>query len=345
MFNKRLRIVVAVVLALSLMLLASPSAYAATEGDVGGTFQVGNADPTVTVVELYSDAGLATVANSITPLTTYYAKVTVGDANTIDNITDVRLELFYNVDPGTNPDLAAPGVANTQNNAIFTWTKGGDFVMSAMAGTTWTLENVAGASDIPATMTSLTGDWVFAFTAGKVATESAVTGQWDMYGKATDVEPKTGDLYKRVKNIVFYSEVTAVTTGADWGLVIAGSGFADGVNEKTGIEITYIANGNYSASVKAADWDGATGGSGAAIYDDIGTTATDQMFSLKAATNATYANAVQVVKAGTAVVDNTGTITAEAGAVTTTNTLWLRLATSFTEDVYSGTITYIIANR
>ncbi len=341
MFNKRLRIVVAVVLALSLMLLASPSAYALTEGDVGGTFQVGNSVPTVDTVELYSDAVLETTVINMTPLTTYYAKVTVSDANTIDNIDEVKLELFYDI-LGTDL-LDAPGVADTQTDAIFTWTKGGTFVMSAMTDTTWTI--VTAECVEPAPMTASSGDWVFAFTVGKVATvSSALTGDWDMYGKATDVAPASGERYTDDKDIVFYSEVTAVTASADFGMVIAGSGFLDDDNEVSGIAITYIANGDYSASVKAVDWAGAGGAT--AIYDDDGLTAVAQEFSLKADIDASLLDAVQVlsVSAG-AVVNNAGTITAEAGDVTTTNALWLKLATSFTDDVYSGTITYIIANR
>ena len=340
MFNKRLRIVVTVVLTLSLMLLASPAAYAVpTPGGVGGTFQIGNTAPTVTAVELYSDAALLVVASDMTPLTKYYAKVTAGDANYINNIDEVRLELFYDA---TASDPVAPGVANTQNNAIFTWTKSGSvWAISAGAGTTWTI--VTAECVEPATMVNLSGDWVFAFTVGKVAAESD-TGDWDMYGKATDAEPLSGELYNIDKNILFYSEVTAVTTSADWGMVTAGTGFTDDVNEVTAIAITYIANGDYSASVKAADWDGNVLGAGAAFYDELGLTPNDGDFSLMADTDATLPEAVLVTLAG-AVVDDTGTLTAEAGDATTTNTLWLKLGPTFTNDVYSGSITYIIANR
>ncbi len=342
MFNKRLRIVVTVVLTLSLMLLASPAAYAVpTPGGVGGTFQIGNTAPTVTAVELYSDAALQVVATDMTPLTKYYAKVTAGDANYINNIDEVRLELFYDATPS---DPVAPGVANTQNNAIFTWTKSGSvWAISAGAGTTWTI--VTAECVEPATMVNLSGDWVFAFTVGKVAAESsALTGNWDMYGKATDVEPLAGEMYNRDKDILFYSEVTAVTAIADWGMVTADTGFADDVNEVTAIAITYIANGDYSASVMAANWDGNVGGAGAATYMDVSTTLVAQEFSLMADTDATFIDAVQVLLAG-AVVDNTGIGTAEAGDATTTNTLWLKLGTTFINDVYSGSITYIIANR
>ncbi len=342
MFNKGLQIVVAVMLALSLMLLSSPAAYAVTEGEVGGSFQIGNTAPTVDAVELYSDAQLTQVAGDMTPLVEYYAKITVSDANYISNINQVRLELFYNAT--ANATMDTPGVANTQNNAIFTWTKSGSvWAISAGANSTWTIETTGYVE--PATMTNLSGDWVFAFKPGKVATESAgLAGEWDMYGKATDVAPASSDNYTRSKNILFYSEVTAVSTSTDWGLVTPDTGFADDINEVTAIAITYIANGDYSASVKADDWDGTAGGVGAAIYDDTGATSDNDTFSLKADTDAVFTGAVQVLKAGT-VVDSAGTLTAEAGDVTTTNTLWLKLAATFADDVYTGSITYIIANR
>lgn len=342
MFNKELRIVVAVMLALPLMLLASPAANAAIEGSVGGSFAIGNATPVITTVELYSDSGLTSAATDITPLTTYYAKVTVGDANRISDIIEVKLELFYDATPD---DPVAPGSANTQTNAIFTWTNGGDFVMTAMTDTTWSLEDVAGASVIPSDMTAISGDWVFAFKAGKVTTESAgLAGNWDMYAKATDGIAASHELYERNKNILWYGEVSTVTTTVGWGTVTAGSGFSDNTNMETGIAITYIANGDYSTSVKAVDWDDISGTSGVASYDDTGATSGANDFSLAAFTTDNFTSKIQVTMAG-AVVDSSGTLTVETGNATTTNTLWLKLAATFSNDTYTGSITYIITNR
>jgi len=45
------------------------------------------------------------------------------------------------------------------------------------------------------------------------------------------------------------------------------------------------------------------------------------------------------------IIDNTGTETGEGGAEVTTNNLWLKLASTFNPDTYSGVITYMIANR
>ena len=341
-WRKWFAIPLAVALSLSLMLITAPAVYAANEGSVPGSFAIGNAAPIVTSVELYEDASLLIEATDITPLTTYYAKVTVSDANWIDDIDEVELQLFY--DAAGSDELTAPGSADTKTNAIFTWTKGGDFVMTAMPDTTWVLDNVAGASAIPADMEVLSDSWVFAFKAGKVATESSGTPDWDMYAKATDTVPTSGELYTYDKELLWYGEVEAVTADVSFGTVALGSGFDDNVNEVGGIAITYIANGLYAASVKATSWDGLSEGPNAATYDDTGTTLSAEMFSLKAFTADTWGSAVQVTVAG-AVVDNSGTITVETGDVTTTNTLWLKIAASFTTDTYSGDITYVIGTR
>ena len=58
----------------------------------------------------------------------------------------------------------------------------------------------------------------------------------------------------------------------------------------------------------------------------------------------TFGSAVQVDTSGVSI-DATGTITSENGNTISTNTLWLKTADTFGIDTYSGSITYIIADR
>ena len=301
---------------------------------------VPNRAPTVDAVALY-ESNRTITATSMTPQVEYAIKVSVTDLDQLFELSTVTVTLYYDAN-GIYDELEVPGTGNTQTAAILTLTVGGTpvWAIDPSASTTWTIE--VGSSTQP-TLTNTSGDFWFHFKPSRVATETADPAKWHIHAVADDGEA-TAAGYQDNRGMNWYGEFVTNTTDVTWTVVTAGTGFTDDVNEVTAIAITYIANGDYSASVKAADWDGAVGGAGAAIYDEIGDTLVAQEFSLMADTNATLPDAVQVLLAG-AVVDETGTITLEAGDTTTTNTLWLKLADIFAEDVYSGSITYIIANR
>jgi hypothetical protein len=190
-------------------------------------------------------------------------------------------------------------------------------------------------------MTASSDDWVFAVTPGKVATESPGSDDWDMYAKATD-GGGNDTIYTRDKEILWYGEITANTASANFGSVTPGTGFADDTNEVGSVSVTYIANGDYDQQVKSdATW---TGGSGNATFDATGTCDDPQEFSLQAYDDDVFGSVVQVDTSG-ASIDATGTQTSESGNTVTTNTLWLKVASVFAIDTYSGNITYIVANR
>ena len=114
------------------------------------------------------------------------------------------------------------------------------------------------------------------------------------------------------------------------------------MNEVGNVSVTYRSNGDYDQKVKsAATW---AGGMYTGTLDVTGTCDDAQEFSLRAYDADTFASAVQVDTTG-ANIDATGTLTAEAGNIVTTNTLWLKVASLFSIDTYSGNITYIIADR
>ena len=88
------RILVSIVVNLILLLGLALMAYAA-EDDVTGSFTTANVVPDVIVMEIYSDAGLTIFANSLTPQVMYYIRVTAGDPNTIDDIDEIEVQVFY----------------------------------------------------------------------------------------------------------------------------------------------------------------------------------------------------------------------------------------------------------
>jgi hypothetical protein len=331
------KLIIAFGLVVLLLSLAVPVGFAQEEGPVSGSFTAANVTPTVTALEIYSDAGLTTVAADLTPqVMYYYVKVTAGDFNTIDDIDEIEVQLFYDA---ASSDPVAPGVANTQTCAIFTWTKVGDaWAASAGAGTTWAI--ASSSSSRPAIMTTSSGDWVFAITAGKVATESPGADNWDVYAKATD-GGGNGTAYTRDKEMLWYGEISTSAT-ADFGSVTPGSGFADDTNEVGSISVNYTANGNYDQKVKSdVAWGGTTY---TADYDATGACDDPQEFSLLAYDADAFGSALQVDTSGISI-DATGTQTGESGNTVASNTLWLKVASVFNIDTYSGNVTYIVENR
>ncbi|OGN95342.1 MAG: hypothetical protein A2Y89_02275 [Chloroflexi bacterium RBG_13_51_18] len=324
-----------ILISLAVFFSLVPVAWAA-EDTVSGSFTPTNVLPTVTVLNVY-DSGNSTVTN-MSPQVYYWVKVTAGDGNTIDDIDQLDVELFY--DP-TGADPAAPGVADTQNCSILTWDKdggGSEWVIDAGGGTTWTI--LTANCTKPGNMTAASGEWVFVITVGKVATESVGAANWDVYGVATD-DVGTGDMFTRDKEVLWYGEISTGAS-ANFGSVDNDSGFADNTNEVSGISVTYITNGDYDQQVKSdASWAGA---SFTANYDATGVCNDGQEFSLRAFDSDVFGSAVQVDTTGVSI-DATGTLTAEAGNTVATNTVWLRIALVFQNDTYSGNIVYIIADR
>ena len=329
--------IMGILVSLALVFLLAPVAWAA-EDSVSGSFTPTNVLPTVTTLEIYSDNICTSVADSLTPQVYYFIKVTAGDGNTIDDIDQIDVQVFY--DP-TDADPVAPGVADTQNCSIFTWDKdggGSEWTVDAGAPTTWTI--LTANCTKPAVMTNATGDWVFVMTVGKVATESVGAANWDMYAESIDGSG-TGNTSTRDKEVLWYGEIST-SASADFGGVDNGSGFADNTNEVSGVSVVYISNGAYDQQVKSdATWDGA---SFTADFDDSGACAVAQEFSLMAYISDTFGSAVQVDLAGVSI-DATGTITDETGNTEANNTLWLRIAVTFSNDTYSGNIIYIITDN
>ena len=318
------------------------AALAGTEGGATGTF-ANNNTPTITSVQLWNISGPAEVT-AMTPQVVYDVRVKVTDADGLTDLTTIVVKIYYDdATEGTTEAEYDGKTANTQTCAIITWTQATDlFSIDPSASTTWGFTEgdcVTGTAD------SVTA-FQFKFTVGKVATEATggIADDWQIAAKVTDDSAETAwAADAEGSTMAWYGEITVPTATADWGTVNPGMDFAeDGSSEEAlGVAINYISNGAYDEKVKSSTvWTGAS-------YN--GTLATDgvtdvaQEFALKADDTGTLASAV-VVDATGATIDESGTLTAEAGDDAAANALWLKLASTFSKDTYSGTITYIIAD-
>jgi hypothetical protein len=336
-----------IAIALVAALLLTPAAYAA-EGTTTGSFGAASQPPVVDSIEIYQEFACTNVATSMDPQTTYYAKVTVISHNKLKHLDEVKVTIFYDT---TGGDMAAPVAGDTHDCAIITCTVGPPASWAIDSGgppTTWSIVT-AGADQCtqPADLNTTTGDWIFSFIPGKVARENTVN-DWDAQGKATNKQPQSGELYVRDKDMNFYGEIAVNTPSVDWGAVPLGLIFENATyNPETGIDIDYIANGDYSEDIRSSDnWTGqvsldvvtldVTGGNPPAA---------DSQFALEA--NATTDNVTAITVTNTYnAIDSTGVMTEEVGDNVVTNTLWLSIsAAGIVPDTYEGDIYYQISNR
>ncbi len=327
-----------IALVLALVLLPSIVVFAADSGTSSGSFSVGGVAPAISALEIYTTASCDTVAAALTPQVEYYVKVTASDANTVNDIKEMDVTLYYDA-LASHP--VAPGVTNEQTAAIFTWAKAGNtWTVNADAGASWVA--IDADSVIPADMTHSSSDWIFAIKIGKTANESVAPAVWDLHALATDNANHTAERYTYDKSVLWYGETTVLTGTIDFSEVAIPSGFGADVNKVTGVQVKYVVNGNYSVQIKSsAAWTGVTN---IATLDSTGLSAAGATFSIKTFYSDIYASAILLDSVPTTIRAN-GTQTLETGYTTTTGTFWLRVTSPFPTDVYHGTITFTIINR
>ena len=329
-----------VVVAMLLAMLMPVAVLGDTEDTATGTFSNNNV-PSITYVKLYNSGGSGEVTD-MTPQTAYDVKVKVADADGLADLTTIVVKLWYDADGSTPTEGEfTAAAANTQSCVIITWTESGgsgSFAINPSSSTTWAL----GTGVTPA---NLSGDFEFKFTVGKVATETTGSANWQIAAKVTDDSSQTAfgyDTDTATNDMNWYGGIDVPTATADWGLVNPGMVFAEGSpsEEALGVNITYISNGAFDEMVKSsATWTGVPSGN-ATLSADAGNA---NEFALKADDSGTLSSAV-VVDATGVNIDNTGILTEEAGHNAAANALWLALNATFTKAVYTGTITYIIAD-
>jgi len=166
----------------ALVLMGTP-VYAATAVNVTGNVTANNNIPEALSLTLKVHGGSATEA--MTPLSEYDLDITLTDDNTLADIAQIDIVVFYDADAGDN---GTPGGAwDSDEEAVYKWVDDGGGTWSRENGaatTTWTLESTDCTEP---TMSNTTGTWTLAFKPGKLAVESNGTAsEWDIKVTVTD---------------------------------------------------------------------------------------------------------------------------------------------------------------
>jgi len=324
MFKRRFATIVVWVTVLSMVM---PFVAFAGEGDLPASFSIPGVTPGL---------GVITATDPMTPQQAWMEiSVPVEDDNTLADIDEVRVVLFNQKNWNGNVGQV-PGVGHPQTCAILTWTRGAvpEWALDQGSGTTWAIN---GSGCTKPNDTAIEGNWVFSFKVGKVASQGA---DWNIYATADDGTDEVGS-DKRGVEMNWYGEIAVNSTEVDWGEVVPGTGFGNNVNKQSGISVTYVSNGDYSVAVKSsATWAG--GASPSAMLDEAGECTGANEFALKASSDG-WGQAELVDSVGK-IIDSSGGQTGETGDTVDTNTLWLKLAGTFAQATYNGTITYIIGS-
>jgi hypothetical protein len=105
----------------------------------------------------------------MTPQVEYYAKANITQASGLKNLKTVDVYVYYDA-LGSDPE--EPGAPDPQTCAQLTWTASPEsWTIDAGGSVTWSI--VQGDCSRPSNLNDTTGNWVFAFVVGKVATETA----------------------------------------------------------------------------------------------------------------------------------------------------------------------------
>ncbi len=351
------------VVILAALLLPVHAVTASTSSQATGQITVGRQPATFVytthtseALEVYASSALDAKVETLTPQVTYYVKATVNSPNTLADLDTVKVIIHYHIaNESGSGDISTSAVADAQKVAILTCTNAGSanptWSIDAGASTTWSI--VSDECSKPAPSAS-SGSYVFAFKPGKVATNSpggvtanngfALFASVKNKGNTTNAIWYTDSDNHTKKGIQWYGEVTGLTPTISWTNVNPGTGFADNINEISGLTVTYITNGNYKTVFTPSNtWTGTTWN---AEYDTSGTGAcsNDGEFAIQTERTGDFAAATLLVRGGSDV-NLAGVQSPEAGNTVTNGTMWLKVAPVFPVDTYSGTITFTIATR
>ncbi len=217
-----------------------PSSAPSTEASPTGDFTLQNAAPEVTDFSLYESDETSTTTQ-MTPQTEYAVKIDVEDANTLEDIVQIKVILKTNATAVTANDEAT-------DKATYLWTPSGGW-QGPSGSSTWAINS--NACEQPSDFTSTSGTWWLHFTPGKVARESDA---WDIYAKVTDKQSASDDMIEWGYEMLWYGELIAVDTSYEFGTVQLNAENVTITDSDGAINVTTIANGNYKLASKSANW-------------------------------------------------------------------------------------------
>ena len=348
-----------IVLIFTLLLVFGLTVPVFADGEVTGTFGTTEA-PQISSLVVY-DAGTTDVAASLTPTQQYDVSITVTDADGIGELDNILLRFWYDFSGSgaeyTRGDFDAATMIANNARIQFTWNR--DTNTAAMydgfSGTTWQLVSSTlpdGAFLDNSENTSFT--FVFRVQISKVAVEAINGNVWQIAALVTDSGEMTAYLHNGGGTpgvpCSWYGEISVPDSyTVDWGNIPPGIDFSNAsAREFVDGVINFKANGNYSKQIKSGtSWTRSGGGDPAVLSNDAGSANTFALKALLAPDD--YSTAVGIPATGDFVsLDDTGTYTLEVGDETfqvMDQNLYIKLNDTFNQGIYSGTLTYGIANR
>ena len=305
-------------------------AMADTEGTSTGSFNLGNAAPSVISITLHAANHSTTTISAMDPQTEYAVKIDISDANTLNDIEKIQVIIKTNTTATGDPD-------NVTDKASFRWTTTGGGTWGPWEST-WVINHFN--SSKPDNFGATAGTWWLNFIPGKVARES---NAWDIYVKVTDKGGLTGDKIVWGYTMNWYGEISAENTSYSFGDIGLGDTNKNISTPPDGnIDVKAISNGNYKLSSKSGNW---TNESNVAVLDWDGTLDAGH-FALEVDGNGTVDTFNYVNNSYEAITDynNVNAPTAETGD-TKEIYQWISVATSgLLPGTYSGTYNIQIAD-
>lgn len=229
------------------------------DGAVTGSVTASNAAPTITSVTLQAAGGGAGV-DSMDPLTEYTVEIVAADNNTIDDITQIDIVIFYDSNGGDDGDGAAALTTgfDCDEIAVYKWLKSGDAwsLENGAVTTTWVISGTCGT---PPSMSVTEGEWNLNFTPGKLAREATggagTEPEWCVYVKVTDATVATAASTIYNKAMTAYSAITMDPATISFGDLALGGTAAIQTPVDHIITTKVIANDAHAVGVKsAATW-------------------------------------------------------------------------------------------
>lgn len=361
-----------ILLTLALLLSFASPAMAGDEGPITGSFTL-KVPPAITGLKVFTDNTLTTVATSLKPTTKYWVKVSVTDNDGLDDLTTLKVAMFYAAASGpSNATIDTNlSLSSAHTVEVMTWDRSTNLITHALNGSTWVAEE-SPANPLPTSekiadgTTTTSYDFVFRVTIGKVAQETAdpTANKWQIAAVVSDSSSYNARASFNDNGVYglpmdWYGEIIVpASTTIDWGSVQTGMdfGLANGSGAVPSTlsgpsTMVYICNGDYSDGVKVTS-DNLTWETSALNAVTLKNTHADaaNTFSLKVIKGSsieTLTNAITVLENSyTAFTSETGSITTESGMEDGNYHVYLSLSDNITyPGTYTGAINFVIANR
>ncbi len=342
-------IYIAAILAL-LMGLVPTVVYAADSGATG-SFGTINAAPTITSVTLQLGADKSTETAAMAPQSAYYVQIIAGDANTIDDISQLDIWIFR--DDNAGDDGVPAGAWDADHEAIYKWVKSGDVwsMQNSTYTTTWGITTVT--CDKPADMTATSGEWNLHFTVGKLAQEAdGSTAEWDVKVTVTDAQAGAVSSTINSKSMGAYAALSLSAATVAFGNIALSGTAAIQTPVSHYVTLQAIANDAFALGTKS----GATWVNGVVNANlDVDGSPASTYFSLtqdNAGDGSGHPTTPQFITTTTADITGLGAVTrtataAGANEATTDTNMYMDCIlgpSGLIYGTYSGTITYTITN-